>query len=184
MSRKGRLVAVVGPSGVGKDSLIDALCAAEPGLSRVRRVITRAQDAGGEDFEPATRAEFEAQAVSGGFVLHWSAHGFRYGIPTTALAQVEAGREVIANLSRGVVAEAARLFPAIHVLSVTADPRVIARRIRDRGRESPAEIAVRLARPGPAMPDGVPLSVIDNSGPLAESLRAARMALYPDRGAR
>jgi ABC-type glutathione transport system ATPase component len=39
----GRLFAVVGPSGAGKDTLIDAGRAARPDLLIVRRVITRAE---------------------------------------------------------------------------------------------------------------------------------------------
>ena len=37
----GRLFAIVGPSGAGKDTLIQGALAARPGLSVVRRVITR-----------------------------------------------------------------------------------------------------------------------------------------------
>ena len=38
----GRMIAVVGPSGVGKDSVMAGLLEARPALRRVRRVITRA----------------------------------------------------------------------------------------------------------------------------------------------
>ncbi|MFD1807738.1 hypothetical protein ACFSHQ_04955 [Gemmobacter lanyuensis] len=41
-----RIVAVVGPSGAGKDTLMDAACAARPDLRRVRRWITRPAEAG------------------------------------------------------------------------------------------------------------------------------------------
>ncbi|HMB13658.1 MAG TPA: phosphonate metabolism protein/1,5-bisphosphokinase (PRPP-forming) PhnN, partial [Roseovarius sp.] len=49
---KGRLIAVVGPSGVGKDTLMRAMVAERPNLRRVRRVITRRADDGGEGHEP------------------------------------------------------------------------------------------------------------------------------------
>ena len=45
------MIAVVGPSGVGKDTVTQALVDAAPQLSLVRRVITRAADAGGEDYD-------------------------------------------------------------------------------------------------------------------------------------
>lgn len=41
----GRLFAVVGPSGAGKDTLIAAALAARPDLAIVRRVITRPVEA-------------------------------------------------------------------------------------------------------------------------------------------
>ena len=47
---RGRLIGVVGPSGAGKDSVMEALVARRPDLHRVRRVITRPETAGGEAF--------------------------------------------------------------------------------------------------------------------------------------
>ena len=44
---KGPVIAVVGPSGVGKDSLMEALRQADPSIKLMRRVITRAPEAGG-----------------------------------------------------------------------------------------------------------------------------------------
>ena len=46
----GRFIAVVGPSGVGKDSVMQGMAARDPRIVLARRVITRPSDAGGEDF--------------------------------------------------------------------------------------------------------------------------------------
>ncbi|MEO1313717.1 MAG: hypothetical protein AAFV27_07560, partial [Pseudomonadota bacterium] len=61
----GQLIAVVGPSGAGKDTVLDAICAARPTFRRVRRVITRPSSAGGEAFDGVTRAEFARRAAMG-----------------------------------------------------------------------------------------------------------------------
>ena len=175
----GRLIAVVGPSGVGKDSLIDALCADLPGIRRARRVITRDAQAGGEVFNPIDADGFAARVAQGAFALHWSAHGLHYGIPRSVLDDLNEGRDVLANLSRGALPDAARLFPALHVLHVTARPDVLAKRLHGRGRESATEVARRLHRPALPTPEGMPVTEIDNSGPLADAVRAARAALYP-----
>ena len=106
------LVGVVGPSGAGKDTLMDGARAALAGDVRfvfARRVITRPAEAGGEDHLPATAADFARMREQGDFALWWNAHGLSYGIPARIAAEVGQGRVVVANLSRGVLAEAAAL---------------------------------------------------------------------------
>ena len=173
----GRLIAVVGPSGVGKDSLIEGMIAGWPKLQRVRRVITRPAAAGGEDFEGVSVDRFNKMIAAGAFALHWEAHGLKYGIPTQAYDDVLAGAELIANLSRSKLAEAAEAFPHMHILSVTASPEILAKRLAVRGRESEEDIARRLARRASTPPRGVPLTVIDNSGSLQASVNAALFTL-------
>lgn len=177
----GRLIAVVGPSGVGKDSLMEALCARRPDLARVRRVITRAPEAGGEDHEAVGPALFAARAAGGDFALHWQAHGLSYGVPASVDAVLGAGRDALVNLSRGVLGKAARRFDTLHVLHVTARPEVLAERLSGRGRESAGEIARRLSRPAPPLPEGLRVTEIDNSGRLEAAVEAALAALYPAR---
>ncbi len=176
----GRFVAVVGPSGVGKDSVIDALVAATPALVRARRVITRPAEAGGEAFEGVDAGTFRRRADAGAFVLTWEAHGLCYGIPAGVRQSLEAGSDVIANLSRGVLGEARRLFPRLAVLALTARPEVLAARLAGRGRESAAEIEGRLARMDGFRVEGADVTQVDNSGSLAQTLAAARAALYPE----
>ncbi|MEL6233107.1 MAG: phosphonate metabolism protein/1,5-bisphosphokinase (PRPP-forming) PhnN [Pseudomonadota bacterium] len=173
----GRLIAVVGPSGVGKDSLIDALIAAEPGMRRARRVITRPASAGGEEFEGVSEAQFHRRREAGAFALSWGAHGLYYGIPIETVAAVTQGAQLLANLSRGALSDAAARYPAVHVLSVTAPPEVLVERLAHRGRETQADIARRLARPAAAPPPGMPVTSIENAGPIADAVAAARAAL-------
>ena len=58
----GRLIGVVGPSGVGKDTVMAALAAARPGLHVVRRCITRSEEMAGECFTGLDDAEDAALA--------------------------------------------------------------------------------------------------------------------------
>ena len=53
MSR-GRLIAVVGPSGVGKDSVMAGLVLRRAKLQLVRRMITRPANVGDEAFDAMT----------------------------------------------------------------------------------------------------------------------------------
>lgn len=158
--------AVVGPSGVGKDTLMQAVAAARPDVALVRRVITRAADLGGEAFDAVEEAAFDARLAAGDFALHWAAHGLRYGIPATARAELAAGRLLLFNGSRAMLAEAAQVFAGLRVLHVTARPEVLAARLAARGREGAREIAARLARAEMPLPAGLAVDEIDNSGAL------------------
>ncbi len=177
----GRFIAVVGPSGVGKDSLMEGLCSIRADLHRVRRVITRSPDLGGEDFEHVSESLFAARAASGDFALHWTAHGLSYGIPNTVRNVMADGKDALANLSRTMLQAADDTFDDLLVLHVTASPEILARRLAQRGREHDHEIDRRLARPKPVMPEGLKTITIDNSGPLAKSVAAAAAALYPEK---
>ncbi|WP_138465876.1 phosphonate metabolism protein/1,5-bisphosphokinase (PRPP-forming) PhnN [Poseidonocella sp. HB161398] len=180
MSRPGRLVAVVGASGVGKDSLIRALVRAAPHLAPVRRVITRAPGLGGEEYDAVTEAEFRARAAAGGFCLSWAAHGLCYGIPAEVAQDVARGNGRIANLSRRVLGEAAAVFPGLAVLNVTARTETLARRLTGRGREDPAAIARRLARTAPPLPPGLDAVTLANDGPLEDTVARALAILAAD----
>jgi phosphonate metabolism protein PhnN/1,5-bisphosphokinase (PRPP-forming) len=155
------LVLVVGPSGAGKDTVLGLARQALAGDTRfrfVRRVITRPADAGGEDHEAVSEAEFAQRR----FALSWGAHGLRYGIPIDVVDDLARGSVVVANVSRGVIAEAAAAY-SVRVIVVTASPEILARRLAARGRETAEDIARRLARDA-AIPDGVAVDTVVNDG--------------------
>ena len=79
----GRLIYLIGPSGSGKDSLLEAARGplAERGCRIVRRVITRSAEAVGEAAQGVSPAQFAALQAEGGFALSWHANGLSYGIP-------------------------------------------------------------------------------------------------------
>jgi phosphonate metabolism protein PhnN/1,5-bisphosphokinase (PRPP-forming) len=164
-------VAIVGPSGAGKDTLLAALResrAEDPRLHFARRAITRPQG-GVEDHLPLTEAEFAARR----FALSWHAHGLAYGIPEE---EAPADRVVVMSLSRLALAAAASQARLL-VAEVTAPPALLAARLAARGREGAAAIAARLAREAP-LPEGLEIRRIVNDGGIAEG--AARLASAVD----
>ena len=179
-----RLIGVVGPSGVGKDTVMEALAARMPGIRLVRRVITRPSDAGGESFEGVSEAEFAARVAAGDFGLWWRAHGMGYGIPHEQVEDHPDRDIALVNLSRSVLNEARRRYPDFVVLSLTATPETLAQRLAGRGRESEKEIAARLARAGYVRPEGADVIEISNDGPLDETVAAVLQALTPERAKR
>ncbi|UWQ58969.1 phosphonate metabolism protein/1,5-bisphosphokinase (PRPP-forming) PhnN [Leisingera caerulea] len=181
-ANKGPVIAVVGPSGVGKDSLMSALAVSGPQLRLMRRVITRAPEAGGEDYQAVTEAEFSALARNGVFALDWQAHGLQYGIPRDIEALRAGAGGVLVNLSRAVLLQAQEVFGDFIVLSVTARPEVLVERLSARGREDAGEVRRRLARAANPLPEGLRrVHVIDNSGALSTAVAAALAALQPER---
>ncbi|PZX38015.1 ribose 1,5-bisphosphokinase [Roseinatronobacter thiooxidans] len=150
----GLLIAVVGPSGVGKDTLLDALARARPDIKVVQRIITRAADAGGEAHLAHSEAEFEAQRAAGHYAFHWQAHGARYAIPASIDADLAQGHVVVFNGSRKALPDIQKAYPGLLVLMVTAAPEVLAQRLQARGRETDKEIGARLKRAELAAPAG------------------------------
>lgn len=171
---KGCLVAVVGPSGAGKDTVLAAVAKRASGAGDilfVRRVITRAEGPG-EDNEAMTPEAFHTAEAAGQFCLSWSAHDLSYALPAAALAHTLAGGIAVANLSRRALAPAATIFPCMAVIEVTAPVEVLRDRLLARGRETEKQVDARLAR---AVPLDVPVFArlhvrIDNSGLLADSV--------------
>jgi phosphonate metabolism protein PhnN/1,5-bisphosphokinase (PRPP-forming) len=172
------IFAVVGPSGAGKDTLLAAALAARPDLRLVRRVITRSTEAGGEDFEGVTEAEFRRRVARRDFALTWAAHGLHYGIPRD---QVSGPADVVFNGSRAALPAAIQVFPALRVILVTAPDAILAARLAARGREPAADIAARLSRAAFTLPDGITATTVVNDGSRAEGVARLLAALQPVR---
>jgi ribose 1,5-bisphosphokinase len=147
----------------------------DPAFRFVRREITRAADAGGEAHTPVSVDEFASRRAAGAYALSWEAHGLGYGIPADIADDLAAGRVVVANISRGRIAEAARRF-AVLVLEITAPAEVLAARLAARGRETAADIAARLTREV-ALPEGVRVVRVVNDGTPEEGARRVVAAL-------
>jgi ribose 1,5-bisphosphokinase len=153
------LVLVVGPSGAGKDTILNLARQALSGDHRfrfVRRVITRPAEAGGEEHEAVSPSEFARRR----FALQWHAHGLDYGIPSDITRDLAGDVVVVANVSRTTIAEAATRFP-VTVVQITAAPAILAQRLAARGRETATDISNRLARDVP-MPANVPIETVMN----------------------
>ncbi len=162
----GRLFLIVGPSGVGKDSIINELKSRLGAQTHFpRREITRPPDKS-EDFISITAEAFHAE----NYAITWQAHGLSYGIRHADFLPLGEGYDVILNASRSLISKFEQLFDPVIVIHVTADQDAIATRLADRGRESQVEIKQRLAH-SPQLDIGrAKVFEIDNSGHLSATV--------------
>lgn len=174
MAEKGRLILVVGPSGSGKDTLLDAARVQfndDNRLRFARRDITRSAASGGERHREVSVVEFEDNLRADRYALHWDAHQLRYGVRREELAKLEDGASVVVNGSRAIIDEATRRFPGTHVLSIRVGLEVLEQRLRARGREDQASIARRLERAIAFELVGPHVTEVWNEGPIEEGQR-------------
>lgn len=170
----GAFIAVVGPSGAGKDSVMDYARSAlesNPNVEFARRIVTRPALAGAEDHCSLTVKEFEQAQKEGAFCLVWQAHGLFYGLPSDIDEKIAAGKIIIANVSRQVLSQLEDKYTdagaVAGVVNISAQPEILAQRLAARGRESAEDIARRLSREVAITTTKAKLIEIDNSGSLS-----------------
>ncbi|MEM6971422.1 MAG: phosphonate metabolism protein/1,5-bisphosphokinase (PRPP-forming) PhnN [Pseudomonadota bacterium] len=171
--RGGRLILVVGPSGAGKDTLLEgarSAMALPGGPGFARRVVTRPADAGGEAHEPASDAAFDALIAEGAMFVHWRAHGLGYGARADLRARLAAGEDIVLNGSRAAVPSILARWARTGVVSITAPAEIMAARLAARGREDAEAVALRRARVVAPLPRGIPVIEIANDCDVATGI--------------
>ena len=169
----GRLIYLMGPSGSGKDSLIEAsrLRLQAGGIEVSTRVITRSAEAKGEEAISVSVEEFARLRASGALALDWQANGLAYGIPVQIDLWLAQARHVLVNGSRAYLEQARDRYPDLLAIRLDVDPSVLRHRLLARGREPIEQIEERMAR-GHRLQD-VPASLVrtlDNSGSLNDAV--------------
>lgn len=145
----GRLIYLMGPSGSGKDTLINQLKSRLPELVYVpRRYITRpVNETQLEQHVYMTLEGFAAAKQDGLFAFDWQANGYQYAIGQEINAALAAGKMVLINGSRAHFQALDVAWQSLCVpvyLAVSADVQIA--RLRARGRETVAQMEARVAR--------------------------------------
>lgn len=170
----GVLILVVGPSGVGKDTLLDGARDAlesDPRFYFLRRDITRPASAGGEAHNSVTIAEFQSRLESGAYRLHWGAHDLLYGLPVSELSGLDQNQAVIANGSRSVLDEARARFERLAIVSIIARDDLLRQRLMVRNRETEGDIECRISRAAAFKVEGRDVFELMNDGSVEEGVR-------------
>ena len=144
-----KLFYVIGPSGAGKDTLINYARVAINGAEKVifaHRYITRPANIGNENHIYLSLDEFKERIGKNLFALYWTSHDQYYGIGVEINYWLEKGFNVIVNGSREYLPTARQIYPSLVTILIDARPEIITERLTKRGREDAKEIEKRINR--------------------------------------
>lgn len=150
-SKKGMLVVVSGPAGVGKGTLCRELMARASGLEYSVSVTTRAPRPGeteGKEYYFRSREEFQGM-IESKELLEWAEFcGNYYGTPSFHVERVlKNNKTVILEIDTQGARQVKKLFPqGIFIFIVPPSFQVLADRLRGRGTENEEVISYRLAK--------------------------------------
>ena len=176
LTNEGTLFYLMGPSGVGKDTLIDYARKRINGRLPIlfaHRYITREVTAGDENHIQLSNLEFEARKSLGLFAMDWESHGKHYGIGKEIDHWLKCGVSVVINGSREFLPHALQLYPNLRVILISASEQILYERLTLRGRETREEIIERVERSKKFLQDksAGDYIIIDNSSDLEISGR-------------
>lgn len=145
----GRLVILSGPSGVGKDTVIDAWREADPDVERVVAYATRQPREGevdGVDYRFVSVPDFQRMAEAGEFLEHKRVFENYYATPVSDPDRiVSEGRIAILKIDVQGARAVMPLRPeAITVFLLPPSEEVLRERIEGRKKDTPEVIARRL----------------------------------------
>lgn len=149
MKRKGRLIVISGPSGVGKGTVVKALMDRDP---RVRLSVSattrpkRPSETDGIQYHFVTHEEFERMIAEDLFLEHAQYVGNRYGTPEQAVNEMlEQGFDVLLEIEvQGGIQVMHRRPDAITIFIAAPSFEELARRLRGRGDTDEEKVQMRL----------------------------------------
>lgn len=138
-----------GPSGVGKDSVIDRL-RERTGIHRATSSTDRARrdyETHGDHYHFLTTEEFEEKIARGEFAEYAKVYGDWKGVESREITgPIDAGQDVIIRTDvQGARTWRKKLAGAISVILLAEDDETLKKRLEDRGTESDESLAKRLA---------------------------------------
>lgn len=145
----GRLVILSGPSGVGKDSVLERWKLADPSVVRVVAYCTRTPRPGevdGVDYHFCTREAFMQMAEAGDFLEYKEVHENLYATPLKDMnALLDAGRIAVLKIDvQGALTVMEKRDDAISIFLLPPSFEELERRIRTRGTDDEVTIQKRL----------------------------------------
>lgn len=146
---KGILFVLSGPSGVGKNTVLDELFKDFDGISYSVSATTREKRKGeieGEDYFFISEAEFKEIEESDGFIESAVVHGHYYGTPKKFVDQkLEEGKDIILEIDTQGAKQVREKYPdAVYIFLVPPSLKELENRLNKRGSESDKSKNIRL----------------------------------------
>ena len=150
MNKKGRLVLFSGPSGVGKDTLLDILLKKRPEIRHSVSITTRKKrenEVDGVDYFFISRDRFENMIDNNG-VLEYTQYGVNlYGTPKEQIDNwLREGETVILKIEVHGAENIKKMYPEESVAIFIMPPsiEVLEQRLRNRGTENEEDLIRRM----------------------------------------
>jgi guanylate kinase len=148
--RRPRVFIISGPSGVGKDSVIEQLRQRYPEAHYAVTATTRNRRPGeidGVHYHFMTEEEFRGKLAEGGFLESASVYGNLYGVPRDAArAALARGQDVFFKVDVQGAAEIRRLIPtAVTIFLAPESAATLLQRLKHRKTDDPAVLMTRFA---------------------------------------
>ena len=146
---KGLLFVLSGPSGVGKNTVLDELFKDFAGVSYSVSATTRERRKGeieGEDYFFISEAEFKEIEANDGFIECAVVHGHYYGTPKKFVDQkLEEGEDIILEIDTQGAKQVREKYPdAVYIFLVPPSLKELENRLDKRGSESDKSKNIRL----------------------------------------
>ena len=149
MQRKGMLIIVSGPSGVGKGTICAELRARNPQIRESISMTTRARrnsETEGVDYFYVSEERFNEMAAHGEMLEHAYVHGNQYGTPLAyVVEQLEQGYDVLLEIDVQGSIQAMKAYPdAVTIFILPPNRAELRNRLIKRATETPEAISLRL----------------------------------------
>ena len=148
---KGKLIILSGPSGVGKDTVLQSWQKANQKVQKVVSYTTRQPRAGeveGEDYHFITHEAFEQLIKQNAFLEHKEVYGHYYGTPLHDMEELlNSGKFAVLKIDVQGALESIKKRPdAMTIFLLPPSFEELEHRIRSRGADSEEDIKKRLSK--------------------------------------
>lgn len=149
MRRKGHLIIVSGPSGVGKGTVCEEIMRQRPSLKLSISATTRPKrphEVSGESYFFYSMEEFQDLIAQNKLIEYAKVHGNFYGTPRDyVMENLEKGEDVILEIDvQGAMQVKENLDEGVFIFLLPPEIQDLADRLHHRGTEDEDQIALRL----------------------------------------